>query len=151
MIELIVLLLTAELTKTKAQLPDVKFRPIVSNVPVKIILTKQLSFTGKAFISECTFAVVAMDTLYMPDAIQNLQKKFIGDGQFTSRALLNHFADLCLHEAKKTRSFLSFPHLVRVYIRLCKVWCREREIYASNSSTCPVGGALHYASCLTGR
>ena len=151
MIELIVWLLTTELARTKAQLPDVKFRPIVSNVPVKIILTKQLSFTGKAFICECTFAVVAMDTLYMPDTIQNLQKEFIRDGQFTSRALLNHVADLCLHQAKKSQSLLSFPLLVRVYVRLCKVRCCVREIYASNSSTCPVGGALHSTSCLTGR
>ena len=125
MIELIVWLLTTELAKTKAQLPDVKFRPIVSNVPVKIILTKQLSFTGKAFICECTFAVVAMDTLYMPDTIQNLQKEFIRDGQFTSRALLNHVADLCLHQAKKSQSLFRFLFLsgcMYVYVK-CGAVC----------------------------
>lgn len=49
------------------------FRPIVSYVPVKVILTKQLSLSRKAFVGECAFAVVAMDAFDVPNSVQNFQ------------------------------------------------------------------------------
>ena len=84
-------------------------RPIVSYVPVKVILTKQLSLSRKAFVGECAFAVVAMDAFDVPNSVQNFQQEFIGDGQFASRALLNHVTNLALHPADRTRSPLLFP------------------------------------------
>ena len=84
-------------------------RPIVSYVPVKVILTKQLSLSRKTFVSECAFAVVAMDAFDVPNSVQNFQQEFIRDGKLASRALLSHVTNLALHPADRTRSPVQFP------------------------------------------
>lgn len=87
-------------------------RPIVSYVPVKVILTKQLSLSRKTFVGECAFAVVAMDAFDVPNSVQNFQQEFIGDGELASRALLNHVTNLALHPADRMRSPVQFPRPV---------------------------------------
>ena len=123
----------------------------MSSLPVKVVLTKQLPFSGEALVGECAFAVMTVDTFNMPYSIQNFEQEFVRNRQLASCALLDHVANLRLHpdnSASPTNSAL-FP--LRLCVRLCKVQGTAREIYASNSSTCPVGGTIDFTSCRTGR
>lgn len=69
----------------------------MSSLPVKVVLTKQLSFSGKTLVRECAFAVMAVYTFDVPQSIQNLEQEFVRNGQLASCALLNHTANLRLH------------------------------------------------------
>lgn len=47
--------------------------PIASRLPVKVVLTKQLSFSRETLVCQCAFAVMTLDAFDVPDAIQNLE------------------------------------------------------------------------------
>ena len=119
----------------------------MSSLPVKVVLTKQLSFSGKTLVRECAFAVMAVYTFDVPQSIQNLEQEFVRNGQLASCALLNHTANLRLHPDNCGSSLAySFLRPLWMYVRLCKVQGSTREIYASNSSTCTVGGTFDLAA-----
>lgn len=75
----------------------------MGSLPVKVVLTEQLSLSGKTLVRECAFAVVTADAFYVPHSIQNLEQEFVRNRQFTSRALLDHAANLRLHPDNSIR------------------------------------------------